>query len=115
MSPIATRSPVTGVLFSGLRYGDGLFKDKEMPVFAKNFFAGAIGGVSFASCAFFFDFLKVRLQNEKGTKLGTYSSTIKHLYSQEGIKGFTRGLGITLTQDFFRFGVFFTAFREIKK
>ena len=87
-----------------------------MPVNAKNFLAGGIGGMSFASCGFFFDFLKVRLQHMQGTRqMGTYSEAIKQLYAQEGIKGFTRGLGMTVSQDFFRFGIFFMQFRQLKK
>jgi len=115
MSPIVTRSPVSGFLFTGLSWGDRKLKDREIPVHAKNFVAGGIGGVSFSSCGFFFDFLKVRLQNVQGKEMGSYSEAIKQIYNREGMRGFSRGLGISLVRDFYGFGVYFTVFRQIKQ
>ena len=86
-----------------------------MPIHAKNFLAGGIGGVSFSSCGFFFDFLKVRLQNVQGRQMGTYSEAVKQIYSNEGIRGFSRGLWISVSRDFFGFGIYFAIFRQMKQ
>ena len=85
-----------------------------LPLDFKNFLSGFFAGFCYTNVAFIFDLLKVRAQEQK-TKQMSYSKEIARIYSEEGIKGFSRGYQGMLLRDGPGFGVYFAIFEMNKR
>lgn len=114
-APVVARIPLSGVLFSAQGFSQRMMEPYDnMSIYLKDYLSGFFAGFCFTNTAFIFDLLKVRAQQRKQKKM-SYAVEIKRIYSEEGLKGFTRGYQGMIFRDGPGFAIYFCLFSALKR